>query len=1038
MSLRACGEGDLRPHSVCALAALLFFVQAAAAQSELNFPVAMRGVNSPGAVSVFNPSPYYADLKIALYASDGVLRRSAANPVAYRIPPRSRFAMSPAEIFGTSAPAGWIQATSSTSGLQGLSFSSDGRGGVESEESSQGLLDQVIPLKDAGSGATILLTNPGSDEARFTVIFYNERGVQIGRAADWIAPHAQRSVRALGASARVYADARVVATAVVERPASVVFVGGQAVDQLAAARIVPHFVGGNGLNSTLILTNPTNSPVQVDIRLYNNAGAPAALTPAAQWRMTIPANGSASADAALITGSASGPVPVVDGWLRIDSPNAALNGLVIVESDRAATVIPVQSTPLERFVLTIPGADDPSATLALLHTAQGARASVNVTLSWPDGATAAQQTVQLSPNTRWSLRLSRLFRETAALSDGLITIRSSVPLYGMAWIGGPGSPVVSAINPQTLTPAYALEPSVAAPRILRIEPGADVTPGMRVQVHAANVGAGDGVSFVFGEQTAPALLISSGGDAVFQVEVPRIEPGFVNMKLRRDGIDSNAAWLRVLDADGLLTETLEGRAFYQKPEVTDTGWDSSQRVMTPVRRARVEVVDRATQRVISVSETDNHGYFRALAPKGSDLTVRVLSRLRGLHLRVADNTSGARLYGISQEIDMREPPQRLWLIAGSQASGAFNILEAVQRGNDLLALADRRITPPPVTMYWSVRNTNRSGAVQDGFVGTTFFSLSGATAFILGDPNADPDEFDDSVILHEYAHMLAVRFSKDDSPGASHGVGDVLDPRVAWSEGFANFFSSAARNDPIYRDAKGFNGGKTLRYDLEENVPPGDRPGYWSEASVHSLLWDLFDDAADAGDEVRFSFSSLWEAFADLRNDYFVYLPYFLERFLARNPESTDVVRSMVQLRSIDFQPGVRPSVTNPFPRPIAFGQTAAGEVNSLTTRRTNLSQSAHFFSFTTSGGPATIRMDIEGLGRGNNPAANDLDLYLRDLTGRVIAKSDRGLSGQFESISRVLSEGSYIIEVRSFSTPSQGKGGAFNSGRYRLSLQAQ
>src|SRR5262249_51946071 len=161
-------------------------------------------------------------------------------------------------------------------------------------------------------------------------------------------------------------------------------------------------------------------------------------------------------------------------------------------------------------------------------------------------------------------------------------------------------------------------------------------------------------------------------------------------------------------------------------------------------------------------------------------------------------------------------------------SGAFNILEAVERGNDLVLHADPRISLPAFTIYWSVKNTNKSGNVSAGLVGGTFFNLSAGTAYILGDSATDSDEFDDAVIIHEYAHMLAVKFSRDDSPGSAHVLGDMLDPRVAWSEGFANFFSSAARNDAIYRDSYGPNGVNLLRYNLEDNVPAGDHPGYWS------------------------------------------------------------------------------------------------------------------------------------------------------------------------------------------------------------------
>src|SRR5262249_41893042 len=159
------------------------------------------------------------------------------------------------------------------------------------------------------------------------------------------------------------------------------------------------------------------------------------------------------------------------------------------------------------------------------------------------------------------------------------------------------------------------------------------------------------------------------------------------------------------------------------------------------------------------------------------------------------------------------------------------------------------------------------------------------------------------------------------------------------------------------------------------NVPAGDQPGYWSEASVDGILWDLYDDHPDAADDVQYPFAEIWNAFTELRYKRFVYLPYFLESFLNHDPSAADAVRNIVQARSIDFQPNVRPSVAYPFPTPITVGSSATGFVDSVTTRRANLVGSSHFYTFTTTGGAASIRMDITGLGPGDNPNSNDLDL---------------------------------------------------------------
>jgi hypothetical protein len=723
----------------------------------------------------------------------------------------------------------------------------------------------------------------------------------------------------------------------------------------------------------------------------------------------------------------------INGWLRVDSANASLNSLLILDQGPSVTGIPLETVPMSRSIYAHPYQEDfPSQVsgISLVNPAAVA-ADVSMVLVAEDGASVTRNTLRIPPASKVSKLVRDVFPEYAGRTNAYIYVQSSEPLYGIRMMAA--GAFLASMSPNR-TPATFLPNAITAtPAILRVDPSSEVVPGTTLYVSVTSL---DNIVFTIGGQGVASRQLAPGVP-IFVLDVPAIEPGVANLRVRSNGLDSAPAVLHVLPADNSPYQNVVGRAFYQKTDLKDTGLDLNNPVMVPIRSARVELIDKTSQAIVAVSETDGIGQFVMPVPANPNLSIRIISRLRSSNLRVADNTNLNALYVTSADIDGRNPPAELLLTERSRSAGAFNILEVIQRANETVKMADPLLTLPPVSIFWSIRNTNRYGNPVLGLIGTSMFNVATNTAYMLGDRSADSDEFDDPVIVHEYAHMLAAKFSRDDSPGGPHVLGDMLDARVAWSEGWANFFSSAVRNDPIWRDS-GPNGALLVRYDLEDNVPAGDKPGYWSEASVDTILWDLFDDREDPADDVRYPISEIWNAFTDLRNHRFVYLPYFLEHFLARNPAAADVVRVMVQSRSIDFKPNVLPSVTNPFPTPMNAGSSVTGFVDSLTTKRSNLVTSSHFYSFTTSGGAASIRLDVAGFGAGGNPNANDLDLFLMDENGRVIDKSDSGLNGQSERIATRLPAGAYIVEIRSFYTKAETGGFIFNSGQYRLSVSVQ
>ena len=126
---------------------------------------------------------------------------------------------------------------------------------------------------------------------------------------------------------------------------------------------------------------------------------------------------------------------------------------------------------------------------------------------------------------------------------------------------------------------------------------------------------------------------------------------------------------------------------------------------------------------------------------------------------------------------------------------------------------------------------------------------------LSADPTEDTDEFDQHVIAHEFGHYIEANFSRADNIGGAHGIGDKLDIRVAFGEGFGYAFSAIVLDDPVAVDTFVDNGTQvSSTFDVEDNPPtPNDTStiGCWcSESSVWAMLWDLYDNDTDANDTV--------------------------------------------------------------------------------------------------------------------------------------------------------------------------------------------
>jgi hypothetical protein len=454
--------------------------------------------------------------------------------------------------------------------------------------------------------------------------------------------------------------------------------------------------------------------------------------------------------------------------------------------------------------------------------------------------------------------------------------------------------------------------------------------------------------------------------------------------------------------------TFRGTILYEKIPAGRNGLELESLVRTPAAGIRVEIVASPTRTVLGSGFTDEKGGYSIPIRLGqqAQVYVRALAQTENAPVvRVGDRAEFSIVTEPFAAGRTRTVQRDLLATDSSRVAGAFNIAATIYRANALVRSARPDVELPRVEIRWDTT-----------YMGGTFFRPREAVAFINGRRGRDSDEYDDHVIAHEYGHFLMASFSRESSPGGSHGFGQRLDPRLAWSEGWGNFFGAATTGSAHYIDTGAARGRQMVlvSMDLEDDVPTGDLPGIWSEHSVAGLLWDWFDDAAEAQDSVALGFVPLWNAFAELSKQPDVYLLRFAN-VLAAATKQNRLLGAGLAARGIRYPPGEEPPAPEPFPEPLPSGRAVEGTVDSRSTRRSNLwGSSVHYWFVVREAAQATITLKIK---EARDPEHADLDLYLYDAAGERVAQSDavNGV-GDTESISQRLEPGYYRVEVRSWS----------------------
>ncbi len=203
-------------------------------------------------------------------------------------------------------------------------------------------------------------------------------------------------------------------------------------------------------------------------------------------------------------------------------------------------------------------------------------------------------------------------------------------------------------------------------------------------------------------------------------------------------------------------------------------------------------------------------------------------------------------------------------------SGAFNILDSMEKGfawvSGHFAVADAaKIKALPA--HWTMgQNTYTSG------------SYYSSGALYINGVSARSDEFDDSVVSHEFMHHVLESLGATTSAGGEHYFSLRATPSLAWDEGAATAMGQQALGYATYWDVNDkwvaainleyralFSGFDNVRGadlgtdDGKKPTPqPSDMTGNVSEILVAAVLWDLMDpigNASDAQDQFDATYS---------------------------------------------------------------------------------------------------------------------------------------------------------------------------------------
>jgi hypothetical protein len=504
--------------------------------------------------------------------------------------------------------------------------------------------------------------------------------------------------------------------------------------------------------------------------------------------------------------------------------------------------------------------------------------------------------------------------------------------------------------------------------------------------------------------------------------------------------------------------TLTGTASFQARLVTTSGLGNPSSIIG-IAYAEVEVLD-GSGTVIQCGATDVSGNLVAtdltsalrINKVAGQYTVRVNSRASNSKIKVSilNNYTTNTVYSVTGAFSLAgsESTKAVTVTTasatGTLEGGAFNILYQIYLANEFLrnnsscpaapasevSVCSAFTVAPKIKVFWAPGVDPGTSYLGLGYPISAYLRTNDTNTkglYILGGKNGDSDctdtdHFDNSIVLHEYGHFLEEYFAQSDSPGGSHNGNGIIDPRLAWSEGWANFFQAAVLGNPVYQDSirnssctslgtalqinlkmddqvtdtYSCSSGTQPTMTLSQDIPTFANEGVFREVDVSRTLYQLMTNSATSGVQANLGFSYIWRAFHSSANgiakttDHFRnsgLLNSYIYSLIVANSIATTNFTNVMTLEKQAYD-----TTTYFYAQPITSkscaltpfsltggtstevkkdGVTTTRDCNNAAHTTPSLQKNNHFFRYDWAGGPLTLNLKYTSAG------SPDLNLYI-------------------------------------------------------------